>query len=164
VKLKELINSEMPYVMKITKTRYNPFSKEDRLRRQIGEYFGVEHSPCIDSRARDECGNLIRDNQGREIVLYEACKTRRRDAMQFPEDWEGENGDPDIWCFERCVFPLDVSVFNEQQWEIYLQKRKSDGKRRDYFGHPENEKIFLEKYPEILELVKGSIIVMSKAQ
>lgn len=142
--------------MKITKTRYNPISEEERLLKERGECCGVEHSPCIELKARDV--------YGREIVLYEACKTRRRDAMQFPEDWEGENGDPDIWCFERCVFPLDVSVFNEQQWEIYLQKRKSDGKRRDYFRHPENEKIFLEKYPEILELVKGSIIVMSKAQ
>jgi hypothetical protein len=141
----ELKKSGMPYVMKITKKRYNPFCEEDRLRMQMGEYFGVEHSPCAELRV---------NNNGCVVVLYEACRTRRRDPMQFPEDWKGENSDADNWCFGRCFFPLDVSVFDDDQWETYLQKRPPEGKKLDYSVHPENEKIFLEKYPEILELIK----------
>lgn len=144
--LEELKSSEMPYVMKITKKRYSLFCEEDRLRRQMGEYFGVEHSPCIELR--------VRDDSGCEVVLYETCRTRRRDAMQFPEDWKGENSDADKWCFGRCIFPLDVSVFDDDQWEVYMQKRLPAGKIVDYKAHPENEKIFLEKYPEVLELIK----------
>lgn len=146
--LEKLKNSGMSYVMRITRKRYNPFSEEERLRTQMGEFFGVEHRPCIEYREKDL--------NGREVVLYEACKTRKRDSMQFPEDHRGENADEDNWCFSKCVFPMDVSVFgdNDGLWEKYLQKRPPAGKVRDFLGHPENEKIYMDKYPEIIELVK----------
>lgn len=122
--IERLRSSEMDYPLKITLiTR------------------GVSGEPCQEKRSFT----------GK--IEYEGCKTPRRNYIQYPEDWDGENSDGTIWCSKRCENPMDIKVFSERQLELYRKFRSPENKRFDYLKHPENKEIFLKYFPEVVKEV-----------
>jgi hypothetical protein len=133
--LDELRDSKEIYAFKATSTRYDPFSEDDRAAKAMRQIRGAGHVPCSEMR--------VYDPSGKEVVVYQACKTPPKGVSILKTD---------DFCFSNCVFPMNVSRLNEEQWELYLQKRPKLMKVVDYRTFPENRDVFTKEFPEIEEL------------
>jgi hypothetical protein len=131
MKIEELRDSKATYAFKVTQKRYDPFSEYDMYLKVTGQTRGPAHVPCSEMRVLDGCGNLV--------VLYKACKTPPKVPI----------GKHDEFCFGNCLYPMDVSLFNGEQWEIYLQKRLLVMKVVDFNTHPESKGAYIAEFPEI---------------
>ena len=90
-------------------------------------------------------------------IYAEPCQRRgKSEGCRWPREGKNSKIEPDVFCCLKCGYPMDISVMNLEQIEIYKKNRTIENKKPDFLKFPGNEPLYLAILPEkeISEIIK----------